>query len=136
MFSPESHRRGPSGLATLEMALILPLLLLLVFGAIEYGWLFLKSQQIAAAARTACRYGITAPATTSETLTKVDTLMTQATLGSSGYTATCTPCEVGSGNFVTVTITVPYSNLHLTGFPLPLPVNLVAQTTMAKEGPP
>ena len=129
-------RRNASGLATLEMALILPLLLLMVFGLIEYGWLFFKHQQVAAAARTACRYGITAPATTAETLAKVDTLMAQADLGSSGYTATCSPCNVPSGTFVTVQVAVPFANVKLTGFPLPVPDQLVATTTMAKEGPP
>jgi Flp pilus assembly protein TadG len=128
--------RRKRGLAILEMALILPLLFLLVMGVIEYGWLFFKNQQVAAAARTACRFGITAPATTAETLAMCDTLMTQAQLGSSGYTKTSTPCEVLAGTFVTVTITVPYSNIKLTGFPLPLPTNLVGTTTMAKEGPP
>jgi Flp pilus assembly protein TadG len=128
--------RRKRGLAILEMALILPLLFLLVMGVIEYGWLFFKNQQVAAAARTACRFGITAPATTAETLAMCDTLMTQANLGSSGYTKTSTPCEVLAGTFVTVTITVPYSNIKLTGFPLPLPTNLVGATTMAKEGPP
>jgi Flp pilus assembly protein TadG len=136
MSSLNPSTRKHRGLATLEMALILPLLLVLVFGLLEYGWLFFKNQQIAAASRTACRYGITAPATTAETVARIDTLMAQASLAGSGYSATCTPCEVGSGTFVTVRISVPYSNLQLTGFPLPLPTSLVGETTMAKEGPP
>lgn len=129
-------RRRQRGLAILEMALILPLLFLLIMGVIEYGWLFFKNQQVSAAARSACRYGITAPATTAETLALCDTLMNQADLGSSGYSKTSTPCEVLAGTFVTVTITVPYANIKLTGFPLPLPTNLIGETTMAKEGPP
>ena len=57
--NPRSRQRG---LAILEMALILPLLFLLIMGVIEYGWLFFKNQQVSAVARSACRYGITAPA--------------------------------------------------------------------------
>lgn len=128
--------RRERGLAIVEMALILPLLFLLCLGVIEYGWLFFKNQQVAAAARNACRYGITEAATTAATLAKVDTEMTQAGLGSSGYTKTSTPVEVFAGTFVTVTVTVPYSNIKLTGFPLPLPTNLIGTTTMAKEGAP
>jgi len=128
--------RRERGLAILEMALILPLLFLLCLGVIEYGWLFFKNQQVAAAARNACRYGITEAATTALTLAKVDTEMTQAGLGSSGYTKTSTPVEVIAGTFVTVTVTVPYSNIKLTGFPLPLPTNLIGTTTMAKQGAP
>jgi Flp pilus assembly protein TadG len=131
--TPRSRQRG---LAILEMALILPLLFLLIMGVIEYGWLFFKNQQVSAVARSACRYGITAPATTAETLALCDTLMTQADLDASGYTKTSTPCEVLAGTFVTVTVTVPYANIKLTGFPLPLPTNLIGETTMAKEGPP
>ena len=130
------NRRRQRGLAIVEMALILPLLFLLIMGVIEYGWLFFNNQKIAACARNACRYGITAPATTAETLALCDTLMTNANLSSSGYTKNSTPCEVLAGTFVTVTITVPYANIRLTGFPLPLPTNLVGETTMAKEGPP
>src|SRR6185295_19404442 len=111
--------RRTGGLAILETALILPLLFVLVMGVIEYGWLFFKNQQVSAAARTACRFGITAPATTAETLAMCDTLMTKVNLGSSGYTKTSTPCEVLAGTSVTVTITVPYSNIKLTGCPLP-----------------
>lgn len=132
----KSPRRKQHGLATIEMALILPLLLLLVFGVIEYGWLFFKNQQIAAAARTACRYAITQPATNAGTDAKIAALMTQAKLGSSGYTFDPNDCEVLSGTFVTVTIKVPYANIDLTGFPLPKPTELVGETTMAKEGPP
>ena len=132
-----SARRDQRGLALVEMALILPLLFILVFGVIEYGWLFFKYQQVANASRVACRYAITQPATTAETLTMCDTLMTNAKLQSSGYTKTCTNTDfVAPGTFITVTITVPYANIKLTGFPLPLPTNLVGTTTMAKEGPP
>ena len=46
-----------SGLATIEMAMVLPLLMLLTLGVIEYGWMFLKSQQITNAARQGARAG-------------------------------------------------------------------------------
>jgi Flp pilus assembly protein TadG len=132
----KSPRRPQRGLATLEMALILPLLLLLVFSTIEYGWMFYKNQQVAAAARAACRYAITAPATNAGTDAKITALMTQAQLQGSGFTHSPSNCEVLPGTFVTVTITVPYANLSLTRFPLPKPTNLVGSTTLPKEGPP
>jgi Flp pilus assembly protein TadG len=136
MSHSSSSRRAQRGLATIEMAIVLPLLLAVLFGVIEYGWLFFKNQQIAGVARVACRFGITAPATTTQTLDKVDFLMDELDLEDSGYTATCSPCEVPSGTFVTVTVTVPYANLQLTGFPLPLPASIIGTTTMGKEGAP
>ena len=137
-----SSRRSRRGLATIEMALILPLLLILVFGVIEYGWLFFKNQQISSAARNACRYAITQPATTGNTFTMVDTLMTQSGFTPGDYSVTISTdlygsvVEVPAGNFITVTITMPYDLIKLTGFPLPLPTDLIGETTMAKEGPP
>ena len=50
------HRRD--GLAVVEMAIVLPLLILLTFGMIEYGWLFLRSQEISNAARQGARIGV------------------------------------------------------------------------------
>ena len=40
------------------MAVILPLLLLLTFGALKYGWLFFKHQQVTNAARQMARVAI------------------------------------------------------------------------------
>jgi Flp pilus assembly protein TadG len=34
------------GLETVEAAIMLPLVMLITFGALKYGWLFLKAQQI------------------------------------------------------------------------------------------
>ncbi len=48
---------GRRGTAAVEAALILPLLMLLLLGVIEYGWIYLKSEQIANAARHGARVG-------------------------------------------------------------------------------
>ena len=52
------RKPGNAGSAVIEAALVLPVLILVTFGTIEYGWLFLKSQQIGNAARNASRMGI------------------------------------------------------------------------------
>ena len=46
------------GLATVETAIVLPLLLLITFGLLEYGWLFLKMHEITNAARHGARLAI------------------------------------------------------------------------------
>jgi len=51
----ESRSRGA---AAVEVALVLPVLLLVTFGAIRYGWFFLKLQQITNAARCGARTAI------------------------------------------------------------------------------
>src|SRR6476659_8829958 len=52
--------RGRSGTEVLEMALILPLLLLLAFGTVEFGYWFYLEHNFQAAAREGVRAGIVA----------------------------------------------------------------------------
>lgn len=54
-----SPRRRRSGGTAIETAAVLPLLLLLLLAAADYAYLGLVQQQLAHAARTAARYGIT-----------------------------------------------------------------------------
>jgi Flp pilus assembly protein TadG len=126
------------GLALVEMALVLPLLFLLLFGLIEYGWLFFKYQQIAGAARHGCRIGVAQGKASADVTTAVNDLMSKAGL-SGKYTTTINPPEVltaAPGSTVSVSVSVKYSDIELTGFPLPLPTNLVGETSMVKEGAP
>ena len=128
------------GIVLIELALVLPLLLLITFGVIEFGWIFTNTAELTNAARHGARLGVRPAATSAQVLADIDTFMTAAGLGGSGYEATLTPGEVAGlepGQTFTVLVTVPYSNVELTGFPLiPTPTTLRAQVTMAKEGPP
>jgi len=130
------RRRG--GLALVEMALLLPLLLTILIGLIEYGWLFFKFQQVGGAARHGARIAVTEPATQAQAQTAIDQMMTSSGLQASGYgvTFSATPELMPPGQVLTVTVTVPYANIELIGFPLvPVPAQLVGSTSMAKEGP-
>jgi Flp pilus assembly protein TadG len=53
------QRDGESGAAIVEMAIVLPLLILLVFGIVEYGLLFKEKLTVAAATTSAARTGAT-----------------------------------------------------------------------------
>jgi len=59
MITEKRQRRGERGAAMVEMAVILPLLLLLVIGILEYGLLFGEKLTIAAATSSATRTGAT-----------------------------------------------------------------------------
>ena len=127
-------------MAIVEMALILTLLIVLTFGALEYGWYFLKLQQTPNAARQGARLAARPDSTLADVATTVSALMSAADMGESGYAVTITPGaieELEPGEMVTVTIVVPYDdNLELIGLPLiPIPGNISASVTMAKEGP-
>lgn len=133
------RKPAQEGIVSVEMALLLPLLLILTFGMIEYGWMFLKSHQITNAARHGARIGVTPDAATGYVISEVNRLMSDAGMASSGYTLTLEPSSVeglNPGETVTVRVTVPYANVMLMGLPLiPVPGTISAETTMAKEGP-
>lgn len=46
-----------SGQAVLEFALILPLLLIILMGVLDFGWIFMNQYRVEKAASTAARYG-------------------------------------------------------------------------------
>lgn len=125
------------GTTIVEAALVFPLLLILTMGAIEYGWIFLKSQQITNAARQAARVAIRPDATNQQVVDSIDDLMDKAGMASSGY-ATEIPdvTSISTGGALTIKVTVPCVNVALINIPLlPTPTNLGSAVTMAKEGP-
>jgi Flp pilus assembly protein TadG len=131
-------RKRRSGIAAIEMALLLPLLLTLVFGMIEYGSMFWRGQQVANAARNGARRGIMAGATASNVTTAVDQTMLASGMGTTNYTVVLTPANPASlaaGGSFTVKVSVPYVDIKLTGFPVPTPTNVIRTVTMAKEAP-
>jgi Flp pilus assembly protein TadG len=122
------------GTAILECAFILPLLLLLTFGGLKYGWLFIKWQQTTNVARHAVRHAVRpAPNPTPSAL--IGTLMDNAGMGSSGYSSSITG-GASVGDQLTVQISVPVANVDILDIPLlPAPTTLTATMTMSKEGP-
>ena len=135
------RRRGPrqsrSGAAMVEMAIVLPLLMILTLGLIEYGWVFLRVSQINQAARHGVRTAVRPDATEANVQAAVLSMMTDFGLKDSGYTLTYTDLAVGVGQPVTVHISVDYTKLTLTGSGfVPLPDKVQGRGTMAKEGPP
>lgn len=123
------------GTTTVETAIILPLLVLLTFGAIKYSWLFFKAQQVMNVTRQATRMAVRPDATDAQVRAKIATLMGDA--GISGYSEPVISMAVGTGQNVTVTLSVPVANVDILKLPL-LPVsveNISASLTMSKEGP-
>jgi Flp pilus assembly protein TadG len=131
---PRPQRRGG---AMVEFAIILPVLALLVFGMIEYGWCFFKAAQLDQAARMGSRVAIRPAATEDEVRDAIAQVMDGARLGSSGYTATISDLSVDVGEPVEVHVDVNYeNNIDLLGMPLmPSPDTIHGRSVMAKEGP-
>lgn len=127
------------GSTIVEAAIVLPLLLLVIFGLIEYGSMFLRLQQIENVARQAARTAATPDATAAQITTLITTMMTSAGLGGSGYTATVIPADPSAaevGTQLSVKIEITYANISITKAPLiPVPTKVARTVVMAKEGP-
>ena len=133
-------KREERAVVLIEVAIILPLLIILTVALIDYGWLFLKAQDTTNAARQAARLAIRPDATTTEVRTQIDNLMADAGLGDSGYVVTFTPADIQTpmvNQSLTVEIEIPdVSKVALIDIGLlPLPQRIRASMTMAKEGP-
>ncbi len=125
------------GVALLETAIVMLLLIFITFGIMEYGWLFHRIQQMNSCARAGARQAVLPDSTPVAVQDSVSVLATGH--GIAGYTLTVSPADIvalGSGELITVTVAVPYDNVKLIGGSLfPMPDPLRASVTMAKEGP-
>jgi Flp pilus assembly protein TadG len=132
-------RRHARGIALVEAALVFPLVLMVTFAMIEYGWMFLKQEQLYNVARQAARFAATPDATNAQVTSLISTSMTSYGMGSSGYTYSPSPMNsqsTATGSPVTITITVTYANVQITGVRLfPTPTTIHATMSMQKEGP-
>jgi len=124
------------GISIIELAIVLPLVLLLILGLLEYGWVFRQSYHIANAARQGARWAAPPEATRADAENVIQVAMAQAGIGVSDYTVTWNPAsDVSAGELFTCTVTVAYDDIAL-GMPLvPTPDTLESSITMRKEGP-
>jgi len=133
------------GAAAIEFAIILPLLLLILFGIIEFSVAFFDKAVITNASREGARVGILFrpdPRSAASEDTEIQNTINNyiqdnlVTFGaSSAATTTISRTGFSMGNSLTVTVTYPYTYLVLPGFVTTLtsPVTLTATTVMNME---
>ncbi len=124
------------GSAVVEFAVVLPLLLMILFGIIEYGWVFMVRLTLQNAAREGCRVAVLQTTTTpyTEVTNRIDEII--APTGVSGYTVTMKHASLSEPT-EEVTISIPYQEVSLLGVNGFLPGNnydIVATCSMRKEG--
>lgn len=98
----------------LELMLVLPILLMLSFGVVDYGYYFYLKNTLQGAAQAGARAAIPGSATNSSVTTAVGNIMTAAGISSSNYTVTLSPTDVSTasaGSTVTVTVTCSWANV-------------------------
>lgn len=133
------------GSAAVEFALILPVLVVLLFGIIEFGLIFYNKAVITNASREGARYGIVfrVPETeiTCDEITGVIQNYVAGKLVTFGDTTDVdtdydpADCDPDSGSNLTVTVTYLYDYLLLPNLVATLtgPITLSGETVMVKE---
>lgn len=134
-------RRRKAGTSVVEMALVLPLLLMLMFAIGEFGIMFTQYQTLINATREGARTGVlfrgaTCNAGTVKTQisTAVSTYMTGSGVPTGSITTNSTGECAGAGTQLVVTAAVPYTFAALPGLAgLQSSMTLSARSTMRNE---
>jgi Flp pilus assembly protein TadG len=130
-------RRSDKGQAVVEMALILPILLMLLFGIVEFGRIFNTYMIVTDLSREGARLG--AVGDNDATIhTSVDSFATGSGLNSANITVTITPTAAGTrarGTSVQVQVSYPVDIIApVIGTVIGDPYIVTSQTTMRVEG--
>ncbi len=134
-------RRRQRGTSVVEMAIVLPLLLTLVFAIGEFGLMFTQWQTLTNAAREGARAGVlfrgascTAATVKTEIATAVNTYMVNTGVATASITTNSTGECAGSGTPLSVTAQVPYAFAALPGLAgLQSSITLSATSRMRNE---
>jgi len=124
------------GAAAVEFAIVAPLFFLLVMGMIEYGRMVMVQQVITNASREGARRAVLDGATTAAVQSTVTNYMTSAKITSPTVTVTPNPPSgAASGSPITVTVSIPFSQVSWLPTPMYLGAKtLTATTVMRREG--
>ena len=104
-------RRGSS---LLEMVLVLPVLLMISFGIVDYGYFFYVKSSVQSAAEAGARAAIVSGAIDTDVTSAVQSMMTSSGINTSSYTLTTNPtsiANVAAGTNVTVTVTCTWGTV-------------------------
>ena len=133
-----SALKNRMGGEAIEAAVLLPLVLLVIFAGMEFGWLVLRGVQLDAAARAGAREAALSGSTSSTVQAAVDASLNSA--GVNVYEVVLDPADPQSadpGTPVKVNVSADYSEVGLLGFGnlMPLPDRLTGTSSMLKEDP-
>jgi Flp pilus assembly protein TadG len=143
--SPGRSRPSQSGQAVIELALTLPILLVIVMGIFDFGLMFQRYEVVTNAAREGARVGVLPNYTTADAQARAQQYLTSGGLSSASATISAAVASTTFGtpaktvNQVTVTVAYPYTYpfigpiLNLVGGSLGS-VTLQSVSTMRVEG--
>ena len=130
---------GIRGAETVEMVLVLPVFVALLFSGFEYGWAVLKIIQLDHVASLGARVAALSGSTNSDVQNSVNSALSD--VGIAGSTITISPQDPANAVFgtpIVVMIETPYSQVQLLGLSsvMPLPTSLKGRASMVKEPEP
>lgn len=112
-----SVRRGN---AVLDMALVLPILLSVAFGTVEYGYYFFVKNTLQGASREGARRAIVSGATLPLVTTAVNNAMSAGGFPTNKYTVAVSPSTWATdpaGTDITVTVSATWSTIGIQPLP-------------------
>src|SRR5437868_2703662 len=116
--SGRSRRRGA---AIAEFAVVVPILVLLVFGMLEFSRVMMVEEVLVNAAREGARKATLPGSTTDNVNTVVSTYLTNSGInGAPNPTVSPDPSTANAGDAITVTVSVPFNKVSW----LPVPMFL------------
>lgn len=121
------------GAAIVEFAVVLPLLLMLLFGIIDFGWIFMVRQTLTNAAREGCRVAVLKTATADQVRARVQSVMEPTGyVEGTDWTFTMSPID---DEVQWVRVSIPVDKCTLTGgFVVKGGYSLAGMSSMRKEG--
>jgi len=123
-------RTARRGAAVVEMAVVSPLLLAMILGMVEFGYVFMVQQSLTNGAREACRLATLPGVTDAEIRARFDEAIAATGLAITTDMLTIEPATAGNP-VVRVRIQVPYEDVTLLGV---LPSSLFASFFQGGEG--
>ena len=120
--------------AAVELAIVAPLLFTILFGIIEFGWMFSVKNTMINAAREGARMGALQSSDYNDIVTRIDDMM--APLGLNASVTYNIVVATDENPFVTVTLSVPQADVSIVGnfFAEYLTGDITATASMRKEG--
>lgn len=135
MINRNKRKQSRRGAATVEFALIVPVMLIFTFGVIEMSRISMVKEALVQASREGARVGVRPTASVSDVQDRVNEEL--AIMDISTATVVITPStldEASPGDDITVRITIPISEVNLVpGFFSFGGMDIVAETTMRRE---
>ena len=142
--TPPRRRRGPRGSSLIDTVLVLPILLGLTFGGVEFGYFFFAKHTLDGAAREGAREAISPSATNASVRARIASSLkaagfqTSDTTVDSKFTVFTDPTDVAgavSGTKIEVRVTVPWGTIGISPMHMIGDTKVVSgATVMRKEG--